>query len=154
MQLGSRVQQLYDYVKDKPPDTEVPDLYAEDDFFKFLCDECLRLCRIKSDWVSASMLTTLLFASEQFPFGALVEFNFGYLKASAKAGNKQITTTGQMLGKLWSSSRDLNIALTLLRRLPADMVEQALEELRPQEQKWQDKARRDMEEYARISGES
>ena len=46
-----------------------------------------------------------------------------------------------IIGKLWRSLGDLNLALKLAESLPVDVLEEAMYELKPAEAKYIDKAR-------------
>lgn len=147
--FSGRIQQLYSVIDTSPKERTIAQLYDENDYFRFLCDEALKLANIDPVWVNVDQLCTLLFSSEQCPFGALVEFNFGYVQAAQKTGKAK--ELGEVIGSLWQSVGDLESVLKLLYELPCDVVDDMFQELKPQEQKWRDKARQKYDELTRSS---
>lgn len=149
--LSGRITQLYSVIERSDRSLTVAQLYDQNDYFQFLCTEALKLANVDPEWVNVDQLETLLFNSEQCPFGALVEFNFGYVQAAEKTGNAKAKELGEVIANLWQSTGDLESTLTLLYNLPCDVTDDMLEALKPQEKKWQDMAQKAYDKLTRQS---
>jgi len=92
--------------------------YDHDPEFQAIADHALRLCRIEPDWISAEMLTELLFAhrdADGQPQRALLEqLNFPVIDKA----NEVESTTAEAIAALWSHTQDLEQALKLAGHEP------------------------------------
>lgn len=147
-ELSNRVQQLYNHITTKPTESTIPELYEQDSYFAFLCNEALKAANVEPEWLNPDQLMTLLFASNDFPFGALVEFNFGYAKAAKMAGKPEISELGTLIGQLWKSTKDFGVVQKLVHNYPCDVVDDILRTLEPPDKKWKDKSRQLYEQLA------
>lgn len=135
------LQQSYKLLDDYP-DTPLVKIYEENDQLRYHVDTCLELCTIPPCRVSDTQLVSLLFATKRNPYGILNEFNFNLSEAASNTQSPgRPDTKGAILGRLWRSTGSLNTALKLCTQLPTDVLEDALYELKPEEEKNKDKAK-------------
>ncbi len=133
-------------------DTPLVDLYCQNDQFKYHCDQCLTLNGLPPDKLSDTQLVGLLFSSSEAPYGVLNQFNYDLDKATAQAkAPSKPDTKGSLLGKLWKSLGDLQLALRVVQELPTDVLEDALYEMKPDTDKNKDKARATLERLQKGS---
>ena len=132
------------------PDAAIDNLYCQDDRFSYHCNECLKLNNIDPDLISDVQFKGFLFGSKEYPFGFLNSINFDLSQTVENAKPAKSETYGSIIGKLWKSLGDLNLALKLAETIPVDVLEEAMYELKPQEAKFVDKAKEAMRKIQGI----
>ena len=132
------------------PDAAIDNLYCQDDRFCYHCNECLRLNNIDPDLISDVQFKGFLFGSKEYPLGFLNSINFDLSQTVENAKPAKSETYGSIVGKLWKSLGDLNLALKLADTIPVDVLEDAMYELKPQEAKFVDKAKEAMRKIQGI----
>jgi hypothetical protein len=125
----------------KYPESDISSLYCENDKFSYHCDECLKINNINPELISDTQFITFLFGSKEYPYGLINSINFNLSQSLDNARPAKAETYGSIIGKLWRSLGDLSLALKLAETLPVDVLEEAMYELKPAEDKYIDKAR-------------
>lgn len=138
------LKEAYQILKDSPPDSNIGDIYCEDDCFRYHCDQCLSLNGIDPGLVSDVQFVSLLFGCEEYPHGFLNTINFNLSQTLNNAKPSKSETYGSIIGRLWKSFGDLNLAIKVAEKIPVDVLEDAMYELKPQEDKFVDKAKEAM----------
>ena len=141
LDFSYHLQQAYEVLAESA-NTPLVDLYVENDEFQYHCDQCLKLSHLDPNLLSDTQMIGLLFGSTDYPYGLLNQFNYDLEKvtSNAKAPSKP-DTRGSILGKLWRSLGDLQIAIKVASELPVDVLEDALYQMKPEEERNKDKAR-------------
>ncbi|MGK7925523.1 MAG: hypothetical protein AB4290_09795, partial [Spirulina sp.] len=111
-----------------------------DDRFRYLCNKCLHLAGVKSEWVNLSMLVELLFRQcktfllsvetetekdEGIKPGLLIQLNFP--QSNVKKGEGEGATYEEILASLWAWTNDIEKALEVARNHPAGELIKILE---------------------------
>ena len=112
------------------------DLFDEDEYFRHLCCEAVRLGGLNPERLTLDVIYCLLmpyYDEENDIFhkqGALVELNFSQ-RISQLAGNEgeQQTkeTMAELLGGLWASTSSVTEAMSLITDIPADELIEVLQ---------------------------
>jgi len=145
LDFAYHLQSAYQYLSDSP-DTAITEMYVTNDGFRYHCDTCLQLANLDAKYLSDTQFTGLLFASAEYPYGLLNQFNFPLDQSTKNAKSPtDPETKGSLLGKLWRSLGDLQLAIRIATELPTDVLEDALYEMKPAEDKNKDKARKYLE---------
>lgn len=140
MLFSYHLKEAYQLLKDND-EIAISDLYCKNDCFTYHCDKCLSLNNIDPSIISDVQFTSFLFGSKKYPYGFLNHINFTLPQAIDNAKPPKAETYGSIIGRLWKSLGDLNLALKMAESLPVDVLEEAMYELMPQEAKFVDKAK-------------
>lgn len=134
-EFRDRLQQLQQLLDQADNRETIQGLYLKDEYFAHVCDRCLELNGVESNWVNEQILVALLFHHENQP-GLLVRLN--QPDKPAKPGQKG-ATTHDLVACLWSHTQDLEKALKIAQDYPAKDVLGALEAKSQLEQEAQEK---------------
>ena len=130
------------------PEQNIREFYVRDSEFRHHCDRALELHHIPPDQISDDQFISLLFSSPKFPFGILNQFNFDITEATQNAKAPTRETKGSLLGKLVKATAgDVIVALKLAEELPVDVLEGLFEEMKPQDAKNKEKAKKTLLQY-------
>ncbi len=149
MQFSYHLKEAYQVLSENP-DSTIGDLYCQNDCFSYHCDKCLGLNNIDPTLISDVQFVSFLFGSDEYPYGFLNSINFNLAQTVDNAKPSKSETYGSIIGRLWKSLGDLNLALKVAETIPVDVLEEAMYELKPTEAKFVDKAKEAMSKIRGI----
>lgn len=141
------IKEAYQVLSNQDDNTNLRNLYCQNDEFKYHCDECFKLNSLNPKLLSDDQFIALLFGNKEYPQGYLNHINFNLSEMLDNTRPAKSQTYGSILGNLWKSLNDLNLALEVCETIPIDVLEDMFYELQPQEKKFINQAKEAMKKY-------
>lgn len=141
------IKQAYEVLSNQKEDTNLKELYCQNDKFKYHCNKCFELNNLKPEFLSDDQFIVLLFGNKEYPHGYLNHINFNLAQTLDNARPTESQTYGAILGSLWKSLNDLKLAINICETMPLDLLQDMFHELQPQEKKFVHLAKEAMQKY-------